>query len=204
MRMTLERGRFVAAARRAGGLASAWPALARHPVSAAAADRQLARSSAAPTATATSADTNLLKQWDADGPALAWKATGLGAGYSSLSIAGDRIYTMGDLDGSQYVIALSAADGKPLWKAKVGPVWHDRFPGRAATPTVDGALLYAPRHRGRPGVPRGGDRQGALAQEPAARLRRPVMSDWKFAESPLVDGDRVSSRPARATPRWWR
>ena len=30
-----------------------------------------------------------------------------------------------------------------------------------------------PGHRGRPGVPRGGDRQGALAQEPAARLRRP-------------------------------
>ena len=90
-----------------------------------------------------SADTNLLKEWDADGPALAWKTTGLGTGYSSLSVTADRIYTMGDLEGAQHVLALAAADGKLLWKTKIGPVWLDRFPGPRATPTVDGALIYA-------------------------------------------------------------
>ncbi len=89
-----------------------------------------------------STDTGLLKQWDADGPSLAWKASGLGIGFSSLAITKDRIYTMGDQGTSQYVIALAAADGKVLWKTKVGPNWDDRYPGPRATPTVDGALLY--------------------------------------------------------------
>ena len=40
-----------------------------------------------------SKDTGLLKSWPKDGPPLAWKAQGLGRGYSSLSVAGDRIYT---------------------------------------------------------------------------------------------------------------
>src|SRR5690349_4916994 len=89
-----------------------------------------------------STDTGLLKQWDADGPRLAWKASGLGVGFSSLAITKDRIYTMGDQGTSQYVIALAATDGKVLWKTKVGPNWDDRYPGPRSTPTLDGALLY--------------------------------------------------------------
>ena len=171
MGITLERGRFVAAAVvLAVGFGLAGPWLAAQQGAAATGSWPQFRG---PNRDGKSADTNLLKQWDADGPALAWKVSGLGTGYSSLSIGGDRLFTMGDLEGSQYVIALSATDGKQLWKAKVGPIWQDRYPGPRATPTVDGALIYSLGHRGRPGVPRGGDRQGALAQEPAARLRRP-------------------------------
>ena len=47
-----------------------------------------------------------MKSWPQGGPALAWKTQGLGAGFSSLSIVGDRIYTMGDRGDSQYVLAL--------------------------------------------------------------------------------------------------
>ncbi len=142
-----------------------------------------------------SADTNLLKQWDADGPALAWKVSGLGTGYSSLSISGDRLFTMGDLEGSQYVLALSATDGKQLWKAKVGPIWQDRYPGPRATPTVDGALIYS--------LGTEGDLVCLEAATGAEKWRKNLvrdfgglmMSDWKFAESPLVDGDRVVVTP---------
>ena len=49
----------------------------------------------------------LLKKWPKSGPALLWKATGLGEGYSSVSIAGDKIFTMGDVDGSSYVFAVA-------------------------------------------------------------------------------------------------
>ena len=141
MRITLERGRFVAAAVvLAAGFGLAGPWLAAQQRAAATGNWPQFRG---PNRDGKSADTNLLKQWDADGPALAWKVSGLGTGYSSLSIGGDRLFTMGDLEGSQYVIALSAADGKQLWKAKVGPIWQDRYPGPRATPTVDGALIYA-------------------------------------------------------------
>src|SRR5512145_3247343 len=67
-----------------------------------------------------SADTGLLKQWPADGPKPAWKATGLGKGYSNMSVAAGRLFTMGDKDGAGYVMALDPADGKILWSAKVG------------------------------------------------------------------------------------
>ena len=87
-------------------------------------------------------------------------------------------------------------DGTLVWKARVGPVWNDEYGGPRGTPTVDGELRLRDRHRGRPGVPRGGDRQGALAHEPAdATSAGSMMSMWKWSESPLVDGDRVIVTP---------
>ena len=58
-----------------------------------------------------SKDTDLLAEWPLTGPPLAWRAQGLGAGFSSVAVVGDRIYTMGDKDGAQHVIALDRADG---------------------------------------------------------------------------------------------
>ena len=49
-----------------------------------------------------SADTGLLQQWPAGGPKLAWRATGLGAGFSSVSIGGNRLCTMGDRGSDQF------------------------------------------------------------------------------------------------------
>src|SRR5262245_9496011 len=67
-----------------------------------------------------STETGLLKQWPASGPPLAWKATGLGAGYSSVAIVGDYIYTIGDGPDASFVHALNRPDGKPHWTAKLG------------------------------------------------------------------------------------
>src|SRR4030095_14217873 len=50
-----------------------------------------------------SADSGLLKQWPPDGPKLVWKATGLGKGYGSVSVVGDRVYSSGDKDESSFV-----------------------------------------------------------------------------------------------------
>ena len=163
------------------------------------------RSSAVPTAMASRPTPNLLKQWDADGPALAWKVSGLGTGYSSLSIGGDRLFTMGDLEGSQYVIAAvrrrrqAALEGQ----GRADLAGH-AIPGRARRrpSTARWSTAWAPRatwcasrratgkERWRKNLPRDFGGQ--------------VMSDWKFAESPLIDGDRVVVTPARRTPRWWR
>jgi outer membrane protein assembly factor BamB len=141
-------------------------------------------------------ETGLLKQWPQGGPPLAWKAQGLGAGFSSISIAGDRIFTMGDRADGQYVLALNLADGKQVWAAKIGPVWDDdETGGPRGTPTVDGDSIYA---MGTEGEMVCLDRAtGAIRwQKSMTRdYNGQMMSVWKYAESPLVDGNQVLFTP---------
>src|SRR5436309_791397 len=73
-----------------------------------------------PDRTDLSTETGLLKQWPADGPKLLWKATGLGQGFSTPSVAAGRIYLMGTKGQDEYVFALDAQDGKQLWATRVG------------------------------------------------------------------------------------
>src|SRR5262245_24558598 len=51
-----------------------------------------------------SPDTGLLKEWPKDGPPVVWKATGLGSGYSSVTVVGDCVYTMGNKGGRSRVV----------------------------------------------------------------------------------------------------
>ena len=67
-------------------------------------------------------ETGLLQQWPKDGPKLLWEISGLGPGYSSVSIAKGRLYTMGDRGKEQFVYAYDLDTHKELWAAKVGAV----------------------------------------------------------------------------------
>lgn len=142
-----------------------------------------------------SPESGLLSEWSAGRPKLLLTATGLGVGFSSVAVAGGRIFTMGDLAGGQHVIALGHKDGSVLWKARVGPVWEDGYGGPRGTPTVDGDVLYA--------VGTEGDVVCLETATGKERWRRSlpndfggrVMSMWKFSESPLVDGSRVIVTP---------
>lgn len=153
-----------------------------------------------PERSARSAESGLLASWPEGGPPLAWRASGLGAGYSSLAVADGRIYTMGDLAEGQHVIALAQADGKRLWATKVGPIWEDQYLGARATPTVDGELLYALSTEGdlvclesATGTLRW--RRSLTADFGAVLMKAMGKYDWKFTESPLVDGGRVIVTP---------
>src|ERR1019366_4751035 len=93
-----------------------------------------------------SAETGLLQELPPGGPPLVWKATGLGVGYSTVSVVGDRIYTMGENNEFSSVIALNAADGKQVWSVKLGKPGapgQPAFEGPRAVPTVEGGLLVA-------------------------------------------------------------
>ncbi|MEI6536990.1 MAG: hypothetical protein WCN98_16725, partial [Verrucomicrobiaceae bacterium] len=69
-----------------------------------------------------SQETGLLREWPTEGPKVVWQVDSVGVGYSSIIIKDGRIYTQGDLDGVEHVIALDAADGKVLWAVQPGPV----------------------------------------------------------------------------------
>ena len=105
---------------------------------------------------ASSPEKGLLQQWGPGGPPLAWKSSGVGSGFAGVAVAGERLYTMGDKDGSQHVFALKREGGAVLWAARVGPPLVDSRGGARATPVVDGERVYAIGTGRRSRVPRGG------------------------------------------------
>ena len=146
-----------------------------------------------------SGDRGLLGAWPEGGPPLIWRGRGMGGGFSSLAVAGDSIYTMGDVGEDQFVIAAKRSDGSVLWKTRVGPRWEDKYLGARSTPTVDGNRVYA--------LGTEGDLVCLDAANGKELWRRSLPDDfggkmmeiqgthWKFSESPLVDGDRVVVTP---------
>ncbi len=142
-----------------------------------------------------SRETGLLAEWPTNGPPLAWKADGMGAGFSSVAVVDGRIYTMGDREDSQYLLAFSAENGAPLWEHRVGPALPGENGGPRGTPTVEGGTVFA--------LGTGGDLVAVDAASGSERWRHNLpkdfrgrmMSGWSWSESPLVDGDRVVVTP---------
>jgi outer membrane protein assembly factor BamB len=147
-----------------------------------------------PDRTGISKETGLLQQWPASGPPVVWSAGGLGSGYGSTSVAGERIFLQGTRGGRSMVAALNRADGKEVWSKALGPVGDDdRGPGPRGTPTVDGDRLYV--------LTENGD-LACLKTDGAAVWQRNILTDfggsqlrWLISESPLVDGAHVIVSP---------
>ena len=148
-----------------------------------------------------STETGLLERWPEEGPPLAWKATEVGTGHSSVSVAGGRVYTMGDGPDGSYVHALDEQSGKHLWSTKLGKAGggEDRDPNRTGarcTPTVDGNNLFVLGQYGE---------LACLTTDGKEVWRADLVGDyggrvnrWAYAESPLVDGEKVIVTPGGA------
>jgi outer membrane protein assembly factor BamB len=93
-------------------------------------------------------ETNLLKSWPANGPAMPWQVNGIGNGYSSPIISGDRIYVTGEIDSIGYLFAYNKS-GSLLWKKETGREWMENFTGSRSTPTLVDNLLYVSTSMGR-------------------------------------------------------
>jgi hypothetical protein len=142
-----------------------------------------------------SPDTGLLKQWPSGGPPLAWKASGIGTGYSSVSFAGDRLFTMGELDGRGKLLALNLADGKILWSADVGGPGGNRGAGPRSTPATDGKLVIGLGQQGDLVCVNAADGKEVWRKSLPRDFGGRMMSGWGFSESPLLDGDLVVCTP---------
>lgn len=153
-----------------------------------------------------SAETGLLQSWPEGGPPLAWRSSGVGVGYSSLTVVDGRIYTLGDLidvegaETGQYAFALSEEDGSLIWRRRVGGIHEDERPGARSTPTwADGHLYF---------VTTDGDVICLKAENGEEVWRRSLIEDfegylmkamgsyeWRSSESPLVDDGKVIVTP---------
>jgi outer membrane protein assembly factor BamB len=143
-----------------------------------------------------SLETGLLQEWPAGGPALVWKATGIGAGYSGVSVVDGRIFTMGDATDASFLYALNEADGKPVWAAKVGKSGGGSgYPGPRCTPTVDGDLVFALNQYGDLVCVEKATGKEVWHKSMVADFAGKMMSDWGYSESPLVDSDKLLCTP---------
>lgn len=130
--------------------------------------------------------------WPSDGPKQLWKAS-VGTGFSSVSVAGGRLFTLGNRDETDTVYCFEAESGKSLWKhsysCPLDPIYYEGGPG--STPTVDGDKLYTLSKRGHLFCFNSSDgkilwQHNLMEELPVAKPR------WGFAGSPLVDGNLIA------------
>lgn len=138
-------------------------------------------------------ETGLMQQWPDGGPPLLWQVEGLGTGYAGVSVAGGKIFTMGRKSGEEHLMALSTADGSPLWSTPLGPGRNQR--GSNCTPTVDGDLVYAISIEGDLLCARTDNGETVWRKNFARDFGGKMMSGWGFSESPLVDGNLLLCTP---------
>ncbi len=144
-------------------------------------------------------ESGLLNRWPAGGPKLLWTARNLGRGFSSLSIGGGRIFTMGDLADGQYVIALDVDGGKQLWATRIGDVWEPTgYAGPRCTPTIDGDRLYVLGPHGDLVCLAVSDGKEIWHRSMQRDFGGQMSSGWGYSESPLVDGNKLVCTPGGA------
>lgn len=141
-----------------------------------------------------SQETGLFKSWSADGPELLWMAQGLGSGYATVSVADDKIFTSGNTEDAQQIVAYSL-EGKQLWATPItdAPPKHP-YAGSRTTPTFDDGKLYVVSSDGA---------ICCLDAETGSKVwtrkfsewEGKMMSMWGFSESPLVDDGKVICTP---------
>ncbi len=90
-----------------------------------------------------SRQTGLSLDWTTAKPKRLWERD-LGIGYSSMTVVGDRLFTMGSEQDAEYVYCLDSSDGSTLWKVHSGTTFKNNYGhGPRSTPVVDGDRVFA-------------------------------------------------------------
>ena len=139
-----------------------------------------------------SPDTGVQKHWPEGGPRLLWRVPGLGAGFSSPSVAGDRVFVTGELQGDLVASSLTL-DGRILWKKRIDAACTASPAGARGTPAVEANHIY---------VLSGNGLLVCLDAENGTQLWTRHMRDfngkpgrWGYCESVLVFHNMVIAKP---------
>ena len=123
-----------------------------------------------------------------------WRAS-VGKGFSSLAVAGGRVYTMGNTDGTDTVFCFDALTGGVLWRhsymCELQPLAYEGGPG--STPAVDEGRVFTFSKDGHLFCLDAQDGhvvwQNKFGRWPL--LEGDWKNNWRYAGSPLVVGDRL-------------
>jgi len=138
-----------------------------------------------------SPETNWRADWSKQPPAVLWRKN-VGIGYSSVSAADGRLYTMGHQKGNETVFCLDAVTGEIIWQhtypAKL--IDHLNAGGPGATPTIDGDFLYTNSRDGR--LICFEIKTGKVVWEKELTKAYDMdIPEWGFTCSPLIRGEKL-------------
>ncbi len=149
-----------------------------------------------PDRTDVSRETGLLAAWPEGGPRLLWTFKEAGIGMSGFAVVGDRLYTMGALEGTEFLYAIDLNTRQKVWSAEVGPLFVNNWcDGPRGTPTVDGNLIFGIGGQGNLVCVDARTGKKIWSKGLKTDLGGNQMSGWGYTESPLVDGDLVVASP---------
>ncbi len=140
-----------------------------------------------PTRDGISRETAWSHAWPLGGPPKLWSAQ-VGAGFSSMTISGDRLYTMGNAEEQDSVWCLDAGSGAVLWRhrypCKLDPKYYTG--GTSSTPTIAAGAVYSLSKAGQLHCLDAGSGAVRWAKELTADygLKPPT---WGFSSSALMD-----------------
>lgn len=148
-----------------------------------------------PERNAQSDETLASKDWAASPPKHLWTVEGFGDGYASVAVVNGMLYTLGDVEGGQAVLAAKADDGSIVWKKLLTESKPEhKYEGSRCTPSIDGDHLYVVTSNGSIACLKIKDGE-VVWQRQFSDWDGKMMSGWGFSESPLVDGDWVLCTP---------
>jgi outer membrane protein assembly factor BamB len=142
-----------------------------------------------------SVETGLLTTWPKAGPNLIWSDSGLGEGYSTVSIAANRIYTAGTKNNQAYVYAFDL-NGKLVWATPNGPAWQtDKswargYTGSRGTPTFSDGIVYHLGETGQLTAFSAADGKQIWTIDLKKEYQAEI-PEYGYTESVLIDGDRL-------------
>ncbi len=129
------------------------------------------------------------KKWLDNPPKVLWRKP-FGEGFSGISIANEKAYTMFSEGSDEYAVCLDAVSGNELWRVKTGKVFSDwqGGDGPRSTPLIDSDLAYFLSGHGK---------LFALNAETGAEIWASDFQkefgasppEWGFSGSPLIEGD---------------
>jgi len=146
-----------------------------------------------------SPETGLLKKWPDGGPRLVRTISGVGDGFSSPSIARGKLYITGKV-GQDLRLFCFDLSGKKIWEQTHSRAYggetapHSPNPGARGAPTIDGDMIYVLGGLGQLTAYRVGDGRPVWTVDVVRDLGGRV-PPWGYAESVLIDGDKLIVTP---------
>ena len=86
-------------------------------------------------------ESNLLKEWPAEGPKELWAISNIGNGFVSPVFAEENFYITGEVDSMEILFSFNLK-GEKRWQTSLGKEWMRSFPGSRSAPTIVDDLLY--------------------------------------------------------------
>ncbi len=137
-----------------------------------------------------SRQTGLSLDWTTTKPKRLWQRE-LGIGYSSMTVVGERLFTMGAEETAEYVFCLDVTDGATLWKVHSGTSFTNSYGnGPRGTPIVEGDRVYA--------LGASGDLLCLAAKSGEVAWQSNILKQfgaknirWGVSTTPLIDGKKL-------------